>query len=127
MSSGLAALSACLRAPHSGMCPLDARGTDVDRSGNRRSPPPVRRTTLLYLGVATGALTLRRYGLWRPLHCGLTGQLVTALAATPEHPEAAYAASGGAIFHSADGGARWRRVGAAPNGARVWALLAGPR
>lgn len=99
----------------------------MERSGNRRSPAPVRRTTLLYLGVTTGVLALRRYGIWRPLHCGLVSQPVVALAAMPDHPETVYAASGGAIYHSADGGTHWQRVGSPPRGARVWSLLAGPR
>jgi photosystem II stability/assembly factor-like uncharacterized protein len=99
----------------------------VERGSNRRSPPPVRRTTLLYLGVMTGVLALRRYGIWRPLHCGLPGQPISALAAAPDHPEIVFAASDGVIYHSADGGTRWRQAGRVPRGARVWALLAGPR
>lgn len=99
----------------------------MDRSGNRRSPPPVRRTTLLYLGVTTGVLALRRYQIWRPLHRGLVGIPVAALATAPEHPEVVFAASGSDIYHSADGGTRWRRVGQAPAEARVRSLLAGPR
>ena len=99
----------------------------VERGSNRRPPAPVRRTTLLYLGVTTGVLALRRYQIWRPLHGGLAGSAVAALAATPDHPEFVYAAVGDTIHHSADGGARWRRAGRVPNGARVTALLAGPR
>lgn len=99
----------------------------MERGSNRRSPPPVRRTTLLYLGVMTGVLALRRHGIWRPLHAGLTGQPVAALAAAPDHPEVVFAASDSAIYQSTDGGARWRQIGRAPRGARVWALLVGPR
>jgi photosystem II stability/assembly factor-like uncharacterized protein len=99
----------------------------VDRGSNRRSPAPVRRTTLLYLGVTTGVLALRRYQIWRPLHCGLADHAIAALAATPDHPEIVYAAAGDVLHHSADGGARWRRAGRVPRGARVTALLAGPR
>ncbi|MCC6627812.1 MAG: hypothetical protein IT340_10460 [Chloroflexi bacterium] len=99
----------------------------MERSGNRRAPGPVRRTTLLYLGVTTGVLALRHYQLWRPLHAGLSGLPVTALAATPDHPELVFAASGGDIYTSADGGTRWRRIGRGPRSTRVRTLLAGPR
>jgi photosystem II stability/assembly factor-like uncharacterized protein len=103
------------------------RRGERERGGGRRPVAP-HRLTLLYLGTASGVLTLRRRGAyWLPLHDSLPGRVVRALAVAPEAVETLYAAGDDTLYRSTDGGAHWQPIGQPRPSLPITALLVTPR